>query len=200
MKDKKEIVDRMTSVGGYIMLSDGLRDKAVSLANNTAAIITNRVRSNQTSRSVDNDKPLHVGSTPSPAIVAQESFQPRKSISAKTDSPVIANALDSQKKLNTEPNYQMVVARIREKASKFTALGLDVRNERDLNVAIAITSKVGGWDTKKVLEQSSQYQDLSPETKEAWLAGITGKANELLQPRAANSNRQNQTIKPEYER
>jgi hypothetical protein len=202
LKNSKEIVDRMRSVGGYVMLSDNLRENASSLANNTATIITNRVRSlsNQTSRKIENDKSLENSLLPSPAIIAQKSFQQHESTSPKTELLSGTNKVDIQKNFDNQPSHQLVVAKIMGKAAKFTALGLDVRNEKDLNVAIAITSKVGGWDTKKVLKQSPQYQNLPSNKKEAWLEGVVSKANELLPAKEADSNRQNQTTKPQRER
>jgi hypothetical protein len=67
-------------------------------------------------------------------------------------------------------------------------------------VAIAITSKVGGWDSEKILQESPYGQSLSPEKKEAWLEGIISKANDLLPPKTVESNRQNQIPKPQIER
>jgi hypothetical protein len=202
LRNMQEVVDRMSSVGGYVMLSNNLRENASSLANNTATIITNRVRSlsNQTSRKIENDKSLENSLLPSPAIIAQKSFQQHESTSPKTELLSGTNKVDIQKNFDNQPSHQLVVAKIMGKAAKFTALGLDVRNEKDLNVAIAITSKVGGWDTKKVLEQSPQYQNLPSDKKEAWLAGVVNKANELLPSKEADSNRQNQTTKPQRER
>jgi hypothetical protein len=201
LQNMQEVVDRMKRAGGYVMLEKDLRENASSLANNTAAIITNRVRalSNQTSRNIENDKLPENSLLPSLAITAQESFQPRRSISSKIEPLSSTNKIDIQKNFDNQPSYQLVVAKIMAKASKFTALGLDVMNEKDLNIAIAITSKVGGWDTKEVLEQSPQYQALSPEKKEAWLAGVTDKANELLPSKEAESNRQSQMPEPQYE-
>lgn len=202
LKNMQEIVDRMRSVGGYVMLKKDLRENASNLANNTATIITNRVRalSNQTSNNIENDKLSHTRSTPSPEIIAQKNLQSSEVLPPKTELLPSVNKLDTQKNLTNQPNHQLVVAKIMAKASKYTALGLDVRNEKDLNVAIAITSKVGGWDTKKILEQSPQYQSLAPDKKEDWLDGVMNKANELLPSKEADSEQQNQKVQPQYER
>jgi hypothetical protein len=202
LQNSKEMVDRMRSVGGYVMLSDNLRENSLNLANQTAALITKRVQalSNQTSRNIGNDKSPKNSLRSSPVITAQKSFQSSEVISSHPKPLSNTNELDVQKDLINQPNHQLVVDKIIAKASKFTALGLDVRNEQDLNIAIAITSKVGGWDTEKILEQSPRYQNLSPDKKEAWLEGVVNKANQLLTPKESESNRQNQTIKPQNER
>jgi hypothetical protein len=195
----QEIVDRMRSVGGYIMLRSNLLENSSTLANNTAAIITSRVRSNQTSINIQNDKLPSNSFVLNPAIISQEFLQPYKSTPSKTEPLPIASKLNTQKDLSNEPDYHLVVDKIIGNASKFTALGLDVRNKRDLNVAIAIIGKVGGWDTKNTLKQSSQYQDLFPEKKAAWLEGVINQANELLPPKE-ESNKQSQITKPQRER
>jgi Protein of unknown function (DUF1402) len=102
--------------------------------------------------------------------------------------------------LTTKLSYQLAASKVQAKASKFLPLGLDVRNERDLHVAIAITSKIGGWDSEKILQESPYSQSLSPEKREAWLEGITSKANDLLPSKMVESNMQNQTSKPQIER
>jgi Protein of unknown function (DUF1402) len=92
----------------------------------------------------------------------------------------------------TKLSYQLAASKIQAKASKFLPLGLDVRNERDLYVAIAITGKIGGWDSEKILNESPYAQGLSPEKKEIWLEGITTKANDLLLSKTAEPNTKNQ--------
>ncbi len=198
--NKQEIVDRMSSVGGYVMLKRDLRENASSLANNTAAIITNRVQalSNQSSNNIQNDKPAHIAK--SPAVVAEKTLQPRKTIRANTENLPVIDKLDAQENPTGQPNYQLIVSKIMAKSAKYTPLGLDVRNEKDLNVAIAITSKVGGWDLEQIMQESPAGQNLSPEKKAAWIGGLTSKANDLMQPKTVASNTQDKISKPQMER
>ncbi len=102
--------------------------------------------------------------------------------------------------LTTQPSYQLAVSKIQAKASKYLPLGLDVRNERDLYVAIAVTSKIGGWDSEKILKESPYDQSLSPEKKEAWLEGLNNKANELVPSKMDESNMHSQISKEQLER
>jgi hypothetical protein len=202
LQNMQEIVDKMGSVGGYVMLKKDLLENASNLANNTATIINNRVRalSNQANRNIENDKLSYNSSTHSPVIIDQKGFPSSEVIPSNTEPLPSTNTLDTQKNLINQPNHQLVVAKIMAKASKFTALGLDVRNEKDLNIAIAITSKVGGWDTKKVLGQAPQYKSLAPDKKEAWLDGVINKASELLSSQKADSKPQNQKVQSQNER
>jgi hypothetical protein len=202
LQNKEEIVNRMRSVGGYVMLKKDLRENSLNFAVNTASIITNRVQSlsNQTSRSIDKSPKRNLALNA--GITTQKKFQPDERVPSRAQPLTLlssTNKLDAQKNLSNQPDHQLVVAKITAKASKFTALGLDVRNERKLNIAIAVTSNVGGWDAKKVLEQSPQYQNLSPDKKEAWLEGVVNEANKILTPKET-SNQQNQIAKPQLER
>jgi Protein of unknown function (DUF1402) len=103
-------------------------------------------------------------------------------------------------KSTTKLNYQLAASKIQAKASKFSPLGLDVRNEKDLHVAIAITGKIGGWDSEKILKDSPYSKSLSPGEKESWLEGINNKANELVPSKVNESNMQSQTPRQQMER